>query len=85
MRIRKIKFRGLDDWYRPIYKVLVELPYYIGSTNKLFDYADPVSKIDDYFEKHPEELVYFGEHFNCEPMGQPLADDIKLEIERSYK
>lgn len=83
MRIRKIKFRGIDSWNRPVYKVLAETPYYIGDVAKLFDFTDTKETVDAYYKNNLKELVYFGEHFDCEPMGTPLAKDIQLEFEEA--
>jgi len=77
--IRNIKFKGIDSWNRPVYKVL-EMNYYVGSVNKLFDYSASKKEVDDYFKDNINTLVYFGHSFDCEPNGSPLKSEIKLII-----
>lgn len=75
MKTIKIKFKGIDGWNRPVFKTL-EAPYrYFGSVTTLFDYGvtedDVLKKIDE------DDLVYFGNSFDCEPMG---TDSGNIEI-----
>ena len=67
-KIIQIKFKGIDDWNRPVYKV-VDKNIYFGSTEKLFSHNDEKNKIDKFFKENIKLLEYFGRSFNCEPMG----------------
>ena len=80
--IVKIKFRGIDDWNRPVFKVAGEKysSLHFGSTNKLFNHDDSPGIINDYFKDHIEELEYFGDHFNCEPHGGMPFKGLELKI-----
>ena len=74
--IVKIKFVGIDDWSRPVYK-MVGKQVYFGSTNRLFPdkrFAPngTIEEINQYFIENIEELEYFGRSFNCEPNGGKL-------------
>lgn len=63
-----IKFTGIDNYGRPVYKVVDKAIYY-GSADTLFhDEADQV-EVDLYFKDNSDELEYFGTHFGCEPNG----------------
>ena len=63
---REVKFAGIDDWNRPVFKATDTNKHY-GSTDILFDYGssqDDVLKIIE-----ASNLLYFGDSFNCEPFG----------------
>lgn len=82
--IRKIKFRGIDDYNRPVYKY-VDNNIYIGSTDVLFPCEKiapngTAKEINAYFRENLDKLVYFGLTFNCEPEGGRFKDNIKFEI-----
>lgn len=67
MKTIKIEFKGIDSWNRPVFKSL-EKPYrYYGSVNALFD--DDATEEKVLSELDEDGLVYFGDHFGCEPMG----------------
>jgi hypothetical protein len=78
MKNIKIKFRGIDDWNRPVFKD-IDSNIYFGSVNTLFNYDDTAEKVLTYFKDHIDELEYFGTHFGCEPMGG-ISKNITLEI-----
>ncbi len=63
-----IKFRGIDSWNRPVYKV-VDKNIYFGSVNMLFNYDAGVTEVNEYFRNNLEDLEFFGDHFGCEPHG----------------
>ena len=70
-----VKFFGIDDWNRPVFKSKNE---FYGSLNKLFDGQTTEEEV---LEKVTEEdLVWFGSEFNCEPMG--TKPQLLLEIDR---
>jgi hypothetical protein len=67
----KLKFMGIDNYNRPVWKDPKKRAYY-GSVNRLFSYEaaeEEVLKEVDTFE-----LCYFGNHFGCEPMGTELPN-----------
>lgn len=64
----QIKFRGIDKWNRPVYKV-IDKPMYFGSTDTLFNDEADEEKVNEYFKDNTEELEYFGSTFGCEPHG----------------
>ena len=64
----QIKFRGIDRWNRPVFKV-IDKPMYFGSTDTLFNDEVEAEKVNEYFKDNLDELEYFGSHFGCEPHG----------------
>jgi hypothetical protein len=64
----QIKFRGIDNWSRPIYKV-IDKPMYFGSTDTLFKDEVEEEKVNEHFRENTKELEYFGNKFGCEPHG----------------
>lgn len=72
-----IKFRGIDDWNRPVFVSSTKM--YYGSVNTLFDWDTPKEEIIKYFKEHINELEWFGSSFNCEPHGG-LDSPITLNI-----
>ena len=73
-----VKFEGIDDWNRPVFKNIESNSRY-GSTNKLYGYKEFQESGLDFFKKNPQELEYFGRSFNCEPHGG-LDYRIKLNV-----
>lgn len=63
-----IKFRGIDDFNRPVFKD-VKSNQHFGSVDKLFSTDTPINEINDYFKENIYQLDLFGNKFNCEPMG----------------
>ena len=64
-----IKFKGVDSFNRPIFKS-TDRNLYFGSTNQLFSQNDSPQHIIDNIKLN--ELVYFGDKFDCEPNGDRL-------------
>lgn len=77
---RTLKFRGIDDFNRPVFKVL-EKSYYMGSTNKLFSHDTNPKEIVKYFKNHKDDLIFFGYSFGCEPEGGKIKDTLKIIIQ----
>lgn len=70
----EIKFEGIDDWNRPVFKA-VNSNHRFGSVEILFPYWESEETV---LEKVSEkQLYYFGNSFNCEPMGTK-AEDLKI-------
>jgi hypothetical protein len=78
--IRHIKFKGIDDFNRPVYQVL-EYNYFIGSVVHLFNWGTPAEVVNEFFKNKLNELEYFGDHFNCEPTGGKIREDLVLVIQ----
>jgi hypothetical protein len=74
----QIKFKGVDDWDRPVYKV-VDKNVYFGSTMRLVSNDDTIETLNEEFTNNIHLLEYFGTSFNCEPEGGQL-EDITLKI-----
>ena len=73
MRKFVIKFRGVDDFNRPVFKV-VDSAIYFGSTTTLFPDLKKFpngtkEEINEYFRNNQQEIELFGDTFNCEPHG----------------
>jgi len=63
----KIKFYGIDSWNRPIFKSLDRKNYY-GSVDRLCSTKEEIEKITEF------DLCFFGNSFDCEPMGTPATN-----------
>lgn len=66
-----LKFIGIDDFYRPVFKD-VDSTLYFGDVNKLWNYAgsgEKYNKLINYYKENLNQLEYFGDKFNCEPVG----------------
>lgn len=74
-----IKFRGIDDFNRPVFKD-VNSSSHFGSVHTLYNDMYNKEEINKYFKESISELEYFGERFNCEPHGG-INSNIKLIIE----
>ena len=77
-RVLKLKFKGIDDWNRPIFKD-VEKPHYYGSTDILFSFSDSEEKVLSEITRK-EQLTWFGSSFGCEPMGCRIKEEVKVEF-----
>lgn len=65
--MERVRFVGIDRFNRPVFKSLDKSRRFYGSTSTLFsDYADEEEVLRDVTE---DDLVYFGDYFDCEPMG----------------
>ena len=73
MRKFVIKFMGVDDFNRPVFKV-ADSAIYFGSTATLFPDLKKFpngtkEEINEYFRNNQQEIEFFGNKFNCEPHG----------------
>ena len=50
-------------------------PTNTAEEQKVEDYLLQLLQEMSYFKEHPEELVYFGSYFGCEPYGFELRHD----------
>lgn len=81
--IKQIRFHSIDDWNRPIYKV-VDLDVCLVDTDHLFNYGTPKEVVDEYYKEHWKDLTIYGSlesvEQECDPLGTRLKADIILEI-----
>lgn len=71
-----LKFEGIDNFNRPIFKDENNKRY--GSTEKLFSFSASEKEILKLIEA--TDLVYFGRRFNCEPTGgKPLNEQFIIK------
>ena len=67
-----LRFAGIDSWHRPVFKA-IGANCYCGSIDHLFDRTVPEEDIIAFFEDDiADKLVYFGNKFDCEPMGTSI-------------
>lgn len=79
MKTVNIKFKGIDNFNRPVFKDVDSNTYY-GSVTKLFSWHEEPKTVIDYFKStNVDGLEYFGNHFNCEPNGG-MNENITLNI-----
>jgi hypothetical protein len=72
-----LRFHGIDYANRPVFKEVDKNNFY-GSITKIYPWNDDgVSLTSDIKSK---DLVYFGNIFGCEPMGNPCPDNEKWVI-----
>lgn len=76
----RIKFAGIDDWNRPVFKSLDKKSHFYGCTYKLFQYWAKESEVLRTVDE--DDLCYFGSRFNCEPYGT-LVENLKIVRENS--
>lgn len=76
-----LKFRGIDDWNRPIFTD-IDSNVYFGDVNKLWvsrELGVNNEYVNNYYKDNPDNLEFFGYDFNCEPHGG-LPSNFKLNI-----
>jgi len=74
--IKIVRFYGIDSWNRPVFKCDGYKSFY-GSTEILCDhFVDEWEVLKKVSEK---DLTWFGNYFDCEPMG---SDSGKIMIKR---
>ena len=67
-----LKFVGIDSRHRPVFKA-IGVDVYCGSIDHLFDRTVPEEDIIAFFEDDiADKLVYFGNKFDCEPIGTSI-------------
>lgn len=71
-----LRFKGIDDWNQPIFKS--DNGRFYGTNDVLFGYGAKADEVIKEIEDKNIRLVYFGTHFNCEPMGTPLKKEVKI-------
>jgi hypothetical protein len=72
----QVKFKGIDGWNRPVFQSLKFDKNFFGSVDKLFD--DQATEQEVLQEIEPKDLVFFGNHFGCEPMGDQSSTELEI-------
>ena len=67
MKNERIVFHGVDSFSRPIFRSVDYPKNFFGSTDILVDYNETESDI--LTKVHESDLCFFGNKFECEPMG----------------
>jgi len=62
----KVKFEGIDDWNRPVFRHIGKDDRFCA-LDKLFPYEAPESEVLEQVDE--SDLVYKGSKFQSEPMG----------------
>ena len=76
----KIKFVGIDDWNRPIFKGQGK-KYYLSDVNNLFDYGATEEQVKEFYKDKDnlrELLTFHGYSVDSEHNGGMLKYDLKL-------
>ena len=73
--MKTLKFVNIDSNNRPIFKD--DLKNYYGSTYKLFPYETSGKEVLKTVTI--DDITYFGNHFDCEPMGTSI-DTKRLQL-----
>lgn len=73
-----LKFKGIDDWNRPVF--VDDNGRFFGDTDNLFDYGASKNDVLDFYKDIPLNscIRYFGQHFGCEPMGTTIKPEVKV-------
>lgn len=71
----QLKFVGIDNWNRPVWKAPDKKEYY-GDVCNLFSYEATEEEVREKVTIY--DLCYFGDHFGCEPMGTDVPDKYYL-------
>lgn len=82
MKTKQVRFVNIDDWNRPVFKQ-IDAKLYYGSTEKLFPYEESEESVLKTVSEM--DLTYFGEKFNCEPMGSQAGDIEIVQPEPKFK
>lgn len=74
MKTIELKFRGIDDFSRPVYKAVNLNNCYFGSVDILISGEQvktlkDVNNLNKFFRENPDKIELFGTSFNCEPHG----------------
>ena len=75
-KTEQIKFHGVDMWGRPVFKSTMFDKNFFGSTDKLFD--DEATEEEVLKTVTEQDLLFFGNTFGCEPMGDPVKGTIEI-------
>ena len=79
MKIEKVKFEGIDDWGRPVFKSLENKERY-GLTDQLFSHGAKEEYVLRFLGE-TKTLTYFGARFNCEPNGGDYPVEVFTKLD----
>lgn len=81
MKDLRLKFKGIDDWNRPVF--MDDNGRYFGDTDHLFDYTASKDDVLNFYRNMPLNncICYFGQQFGCEPMGIEIKSNVKIILE----
>ena len=71
-KVLDIEFVGVDDWSKPIFKLVGKEAYFCSTTTLVPDKEKGIVNNDDvvnYFKQNPEELELHGSSFDCDTLG----------------
>ncbi len=74
--IIRIKFKGIDDFHRAIFKDINSSKHY-GDCNATI--GGKPNDVIEFYKNNIDLLEYIGASFNCEPRGG-MNSNIQLEI-----
>lgn len=78
----KIKFVGIDDWNRPIFKPEnKKKKYYLSDVNNLFDYGTTDEQVKEFYkDKVPlnSYITYHGRSIDDDPNGGKLQFELEI-------
>lgn len=75
----ELKFEGIDDWNRPIFKSKNNERY--GDVCNLFSWDATFEQVIEKVTIH--DICYFGKKFGCEPMGTAI-DTTKFKLVKEF-
>lgn len=71
MKNEKVKFVGIDSFNRPIFRSIDFPRNHFGATDVLFSFEADENEVLSRISA--KDLTYFGNKFDCEPMGTPAT------------
>ena len=70
-----VTYENIDDWNRPVFKSIKSRSRF-GSLDILFPYQEGEETV--LTNVSGKDLLYFGNRFNCEPMGESTEEPIEI-------
>ena len=67
----EVTFVGIDSFNRPIFRSIEFPRNHFGATDILFSFE--ANEAEVLARLSAEDLTYFGNKFDCEPMGTPVT------------
>lgn len=65
--MERVKFYGVDNFHRPVFKSLDIKKRFYGNVHILFNYDSSEEEVLKLINE--DNLTYFGSKFDCEPWG----------------
>ena len=82
--VLKIKFIGIDEWSRPIFKPVDKSKnYYLSDVNHLFPENASIDEIKEFYKdvsdnRLKEFITYHGREIDTDPMGAELKYNLEI-------